>query len=162
MRCSLLLLATSVVLGNVHLLAETNSVRDFASMHSGSSVLCSVEGHAPCHFFASAHTCPVASSRGWTTQTCAPEDGLLEQGSKQPHTLFNSACIPPKFGGLHATAPHRGFVHLMDHVSAYREHTRHLRNMPPTVVQHRPTSRITLYRSVHCTGPALREALGTV
>lgn len=130
MRCSLVFLAISVVLGNVHhvssellhhepLLAATSSVWGFGSMHSGSSVLCSDEGKAPPRHLADTHSFPGASSRGWTTETCAPEDGLLEQGSKQPHTLFNSACIPPKFGGLHATAPHRGFVHLIDHVSAH-------------------------------------------
>ena len=131
MRCSLLLLAISVVLGNVHhispellhhepLLAETNSVWGFGAMHSGgSSVLCSLEGHAPCRLFANAHTYPVASSRGWTTQTCAPEDGLPEHGSKQPHTLSILACTSPKFGWLHATAPPRGFVHLIEHVRAH-------------------------------------------
>ena len=119
MRCSLLLLATSVVLDNVHLLEATNSMRGFGSMYSGSSVLCSFEGHAPCHFFASTHTCPVSSSRGWSTQTCAPEDGLPEHGSKQPHTLSNSAWTSPKFGWLHATAPPRGFVHLIEHVRAH-------------------------------------------
>ena len=130
MRCSLLLLAVSAVLGNVHhispelphhepLLEATNSTWGFGAIRSGSSVLCSVEGHALRRHFANTHSCPGASSRGWTTQTCAPEDGLPEHGSKQPHTLSNSACTSPKFGGLHATStPGRAFVYLIDHVSA--------------------------------------------
>ena len=131
MRCSPVLLAISVVLGNVHhvssehrepLLEATNSVWGFGSMHSGgSSVLCSDEGHGPCHFFANTHTYPVAPSRGWTKQTCAPEDGLpVNHGSKQPHTLSNSACISPKFGGLHTTSTLGcAFTYVIHHV---REH----------------------------------------
>ena len=119
MRCSLVLLAISVVLGNVHhvssellhhdpLLAATNSAWGFGAMHSGgSSVLCSDEGHGPCHFFANTHTYPVASSRGWTKQTCAPEDGLLDLNTVRngAHVLdLNTVRNPPKFGG-HATSP---------------------------------------------------------
>ena len=125
MRCSPVLLAISVVLGNVHhvssehhepLLAETKSVWGFGSMHScGGSVLCSF---ALCHHFASTLTCPAVSSKGITTQTCASEDSLPEDGSKQPHTLSISACISPKFGGLHASSGSCGLVHLIDHVSA--------------------------------------------
>ena len=125
MRCSPVLLAISVVLGNVHhvssehhepLLAETKSVWGFGSMHScGGSVLCSF---ALCHHFASTLTCPAVSSKGSATQTCAPEDGLPEHGSKQPHTVSNSACTSPKFGGLHASSGSCGLVHLIDHVSA--------------------------------------------
>ena len=122
-------------------------MRDFASMHSGSSVLCSVEGHAPCHFFASAHTCPVASSRGWTTQTCAPEDGLPEHGSKQPHTLSNSAYISPKFGGLHAISARCGFVRLIDHVRAHIEST-HAAYATLTPLPAAAPATVT-YRSVH-------------
>ena len=130
MRCSPVLLAISVVLGNVHhvssellhhdpLLAATNSAWGFGAMHSGSSVLRSVEGHAPPRNLTNTHNCPGASSKGSATQICAPEDGLPEHGSKQPHTLSNSACISPKFGGLHATsALGRAFVYLIDHVSA--------------------------------------------
>ena len=148
MRCSLELLAINVVLGNVHhvssellhhdpLLAATNSAWGFGAMHSGgSSVLCSDEGHGPCHFFANTHTYPVASSRGWTKQTCAPEDGLPEHGSKQPHVLgLNTARNPPKFGGLHATST------LTHHVRAAHTHTRLASSpkLPPQSTSTRPT-----------------------
>ena len=73
-----------------------NSVWGFGyDMHSGSSVLCSHGGHVPRRHLANIHNCLRASSRGWT---CTVEAGLPEQ----LHTLFNSAYISPKFGGLHA------------------------------------------------------------
>ena len=119
MRCPLLLLAASVVLGGMtHISPEllrhepsvaANSVWGSDSMHNCSSVLCSIEGHAPRRHFANTHTCPGASFEGSTTQTCATdvlEDGLApEHGSKQPHVLdLNTAYSSPKFGGLHATS----------------------------------------------------------
>ena len=132
MRCSLVLLAISVVLGNVHhvssellhhepLLAATSSVWGFGSMHSGSSVLCSDEGHALRRNFANTHSCPGASSKGSAAQTSAPEDGLPEHGSKQPRVLgLNTACISPKFGGLHTTSTLGcAFTYVIHHV---REH----------------------------------------
>ena len=142
MRCSLLLLAVSAVLGNVHhispelphhepLLEATNSTWGFGAIRSGSSVLCSVEGHALRRHFANTHSCPGASSRGWTTQTCAPEDGLPEHGSKQPHTLSNSAYSSPSFGGLYTTSTlGRAFAYLINHVRA--AHTEHTRTTKPT------------------------------
>ena len=134
MRCSLLLLAISVVLGNVHHISpellhhepllEANSAWGFGAMHSGSSVLCSVEGHTPRRHFANTHSFPGAPSRGWTTQTCAPDDGLPEHGSKQPHVLALDSSS--KFGGLHATSTlGRTFVYLIDYVRAERTHRAH-------------------------------------
>ena len=135
MRCSPVLLAISVVLGNVHrvssellhhepLLAATNSVWGSDSMHSCSSVLCCAEGHGPpCHL-ANTHTCPGASFEGSTTQTRATDvldDGLVpEHGSKQPHVLdLNTAYSSPKFGGLHATSIlGRAFTYLTHYVRA--------------------------------------------
>ena len=134
MRCPLLLLAASVVLGGMNRSSPelvhhepsvaTNSVWGSDSMHSCSPVLCSAEGHdPPCHF-ANTHTCPGASFEGSTTQTCATdvlEDGLApEHGSKQPHVLaLNTAYSFPKFGGLHATSIlGRAFTYLTHHVRA--------------------------------------------
>ena len=150
MRCSPVLLAISVVLGNVHhvssehhepLLAETKSVWGFGSMHScGGSVLCSF---ALCHHFASTLTCPAVSSKGITTQTCASEDSLPEDGSKQPHTLSISACTSPKFGGLHATStPGRAFVYLIDHVSAAHTQSTHTTYRPMCHCLRSPRARI--------------------
>ena len=126
MRCSLLLLAVSAVLGNVHhispelphhepLLEATNSAWGFGAMHSGSSVLCNV--HVT-------HSFPGASSKGSAMQTYAPEDGPPENGVKQPHVLgLNTARRSPKFGGLQATATlARAFVY--HHVRAAHTHTR--------------------------------------
>ena len=125
MRCSLLLLAVSAVLGNVHhispelphhepLLEATNSAWGFGAMHSGSSVLCNV--HVT-------HSFPGASSKGSAMQTYAPEDGPPENGVKQPHVLgLNTARRSPKFGGLQATATlARAFVY--HHVRAAHTHT---------------------------------------
>ena len=119
MRCPLLLLAASVVLGGMnHSSPElvhhepsvaSISVKGSDSMHSCSSVLCCAEGHdPPCHL-ANTHTCPGASFEGSTTQTRATDvldDGLVpEHGSKQTHVLdLNTAYSSPKFGGLHATS----------------------------------------------------------
>ena len=132
MCCSLVLLAISVVLGNVHhvssellhhepLLEATNSTWGFGAIRSGSSVLCSVEGHALRRHFANTHSCPGASSKGSAAQTSAPEDGLPEHGSKQPRVLgLNTACISPKFGGLHTTSTLGcAFTYVIHHV---REH----------------------------------------
>ena len=127
-------------------------------MHSGSSVLCSHGGHVPRRHLANIHNCLRASSRGWT---CTVEDGLPEQ----LHTLFNSAYISPKFGGLHAISTPCG-VHFIDHVSARahkhkRAHTcTPQRNMPPTSITNLSPSNVTQspLPSV-CTGPALQETL---
>ena len=150
MRCPLLLLAASVVLGGMnHSSPElvhhepsvaSISVKGSDSMHSCSSVLCSIEGHAPTHHFANTHTCPGASSMGWT---CAVESGLPEHGSTQPHTPFNPAGISPKFGGLHViSTPGRTF--LIDHVRAAHSHGTEHTHPPHTyravAMSHRPRS----------------------
>ena len=98
-----------------------NSVRGLGStMHSGSSMLSSVEGHALRRHSANTHTttCPGASSR--VAQKRALTDGQPDQyGSKQPYVLApNTACSSPKFGGLLAP-PGCAFAHLnIDHVRA--------------------------------------------
>ena len=139
MRCPLLLLAASVVLGGMthispELLRHEPLVATSSdSMHNCSSVLCSIEGHVPRRHFANTHTCPGASFEGSTTQTCATdvlEDGLApEHGSKQPHVLaLNTAYSSPKFGGLHATSIlGRAITYLTHYVRAaqHTEHTHH-------------------------------------
>ena len=135
-----------------------NSVWGFGyDMHSGSSVLCSHGGHVPRLHLANIHNCLRASSRGWT---CTVEDGLPEK----LHTLFNSAYISPKFGGLHAISTPCG-VHFIDHVSARAhkesthmhaptQHAAYLYNQPhsPSNVTQSPLPSV-------CTGPALQETL---
>ena len=163
MRCPLLLLAASVVLGGMtHISPEllrhepsvaTNSVWGSDSMHNCSSVLCSIEGHAPRRHFANTHTCPGASFEGSTTQTCATdvlEDGLApEHGSKQPHVLaLNTAYSSPKFGGLHATSIlGRAITYLTHYVRAAHTCRAHASPIPlPLCTLYRsPTSSSTHY-----------------
>ena len=135
------LLSTGRVFGGVHHIAPDVQHHEHLAASTGldssSDSVYSVEGHT-LHNLTNTHICQEALSKGPATQTCALEAGGLPDGHTQ-----NSACISPKFGGLHAT--NYDFAHLIDHVRAHREHTRRLRSA------YRSTARrhVTLCRSVH-------------